>query len=418
MNKDIAIKVDNVTKNYKIYDRARDRVKEAFSPFRKKYYKEFCVIDNVSLEIKKGEVLGLFGLNGAGKSTLLKMIAGVVTPSKGRVHVNGHINAMLELTGSLNPELTGKQNIKFNLDINNIEQSLRDKITQDIIAFAEIGEYIDQPVKNYSSGMTARLGFGIATATKPETLIVDEVLAVGDAIFQNKCFVKIRELLKGGTTVVFVSHNVPLMVEFCSRTIFLHERQILLDGEPRFVAHYYQKALFSEDKSKVIKEIQILNGTRAPAVNTTTSVTNDNSCKDIEVSNMKIYDLENNETCFLETGKEYIASLDICFKNSYKEVKLNFTSQDITGKTLPLFNPYSDDNIIKNINSNDIYSIKNSFKCDVFNGQYIIEIDIIDISDERYKNQLNDSKLEIRFEAGTISKENIIEIVKLDRDKK
>ena len=162
MRKNLAIKVDNVSKFYKIYNRARDRVKEAFNPFKKKYYNEHYVLENLNLEIEKGDVLGIFGLNGAGKSTLLKIIAGVVTPSKGRVTVSGSINAMLEVTGSLNPELTGTQNINFNFDLNRIKGEDRANITKDIVDFAEIGSYIEQPVKSYSSGMKARLGFGIA----------------------------------------------------------------------------------------------------------------------------------------------------------------------------------------------------------------------------------------------------------------
>lgn len=196
MRKNLAIKVDNVSKFYKIYNRARDRVKEAFNPLKKKYYNEHYVLENLNLEIEKGDVLGIFGLNGAGKSTLLKIIAGVVTPSKGRVTVSGSINAMLEVTGSLNPELTGTQNINFNLDLNRIKGEDRASITKDIVDFAEIGSYIEQPVKSYSSGMKARLGFGIATSIEPDILIVDEVLAVGDAVFQQKCFLRIRKLLE------------------------------------------------------------------------------------------------------------------------------------------------------------------------------------------------------------------------------
>lgn len=414
MKKDIAIKVDHVSKYYKIYDRARDRVKEAFSPFRKKYYKEFCAIDDVSLEIKKGEVLGLFGLNGAGKSTLLKMIAGVVTPSKGRVIVNGNIHAMLELSGSLNPELTGRQNIVFNMDINKVPVAERKSIMQEIIDFADIGDYIDQPVKNYSSGMSARLGFGMATAVKPEILIVDEVLAVGDAIFQNKCFVKIRQLLKGGTTVIFVSHNVALMVEFCSRAIFLHERKILLDGEPRIVAHYYQKALFSSDKASVIREIQILNGSLVEDPNDTVLEESYNgSNHDISISNLCILDDSNTQTSFLETGMEYTVSLDVLFKKSLKKVKIDFSAQDITGKTLSIFSAYSENNVIENVGPSERYNITNRFKCDIFKGQYAIEVNFLDIGDERFDDPLKASKIELRFEVGILAKENILNINKI-----
>lgn len=422
MKKNIAVKVENVSKHYKIYERARDRVKEAFNPFRKKYYSNFCAIDNLSFEIQKGEVLGLFGLNGAGKSTLLKMIAGVLTPSSGRINVHGRINAMIEIGSSLNPELTGRQNIKFNLDLNNIPSEDREKVTQEIIDFAEIGLYIDQPVKNYSSGMGARLGFGIATAVKPEILIIDEVLAVGDAIFQNKCFVKIRQLLKGGTTVIFVSHNVSLMIEFCSRAIFLHKRQILLDGHPKEVAHYYQKALFSEDKESVIKEIRALNKDDAETdckeeiKLDSVDISNNESRKyemDLITGRKGIYDLDGNLTSFLETGMEYVLSLDVTFKKSFKKVRVDFASQEVTGKVLPTFDSYSENNTIENVKCSEKYSISTQFKCDVFKGNYTAYVTFFDVSDDRFDDQLKATQIGIRFEAGTVSKENTIKIQKI-----
>ncbi|WP_150465652.1 ABC transporter ATP-binding protein [Francisella sp. SYW-2] len=428
MKKDIVIKLQNVSKNYKIYDSARDRVKEAFSITRKKYYKNFCAIKNVNLEIKKGEVLGIFGLNGAGKSTLLKMIAGVVTPSSGRVNVSGNINAMLELGGSINPELTGEQNIRFSMDLNKVAESDREKIIKEIVDFAEIGNYISQPVKNYSSGMQARLGFGIATAVKPEILIVDEVLAVGDAIFQNKCFVKIRQLLKGGTTVIFVSHNVGLMIEFCSRTIFLHDKEILLDGEPREVANYYQKALFSPDKERVIREIKALNGNVQEGVSLyddhnaekenhgDLSLNNDSNTEenDVLINNICVWnDAKGGNASFLETGSDYTVDVDVVFKRNYKKVKIDFSVQDITGKKLSIFNSYSEDNVITNINVSDRYSITNQFKCSLLNGQYSIEVNFLDISDERYDDSLKISNNKFKFDVGVIGKENVIKVKKL-----
>ncbi|MED7789175.1 ABC transporter ATP-binding protein [Francisella sp. 19X1-34] len=415
MKKDIVIKLSNLSKNYKIYESARDRVKEAFSITRKKYYKDFCAVKNINLDIKKGEVLGIFGLNGAGKSTLLKMIAGVVTPSSGSVNVHGNINAMLELGGSINPELTGEQNIGFSLDLNKVAESERKNTIEDIIDFAEIGDYIRQPVKNYSSGMKARLGFGIATAVKPDILIVDEVLAVGDAIFQNKCFVRIRQLLKEGTTVIFVSHNVALMVEFCTRAIFIHNKEILLDGDPREVAHYYQKALFSPDKERVIKEIKRLNGDVDELDHDNLSTNNDfkDEENDISTNGICIYDSEGNQTSFLETGLEYTVSLDVNFKNDYKKVRVDFSAHDITGKTLSIFNSFSEDNILKDVKNSEKYNITNKFKCDIFKGQYAIEVNFVDIADDRFEDPLKTSKIEVKFEAGVISKETTIKIKKL-----
>lgn len=254
MKKDIAISLQNISKVYKLYDKPIDRLKEALNPFKKKYHKEFYALKNINLEIKKGEVLGIVGVNGAGKSTLLKIISGVLTPTCGRVNIHGRINAILELGSSLKPEMTGRENIKLNLQINGIEND-REKITEEIIEFADIGEHIDQPIKSYSSGMKARLGFGIATSTDPEVLIVDEVLAVGDVLFQRKCYAKIEKLFKDGKTVIFVSHSAQSVVEFCSRAVLLYDREIIMDDTPKKVTDYYQKLVFSKDKQKVLDEI-------------------------------------------------------------------------------------------------------------------------------------------------------------------
>ena len=193
MKNNIAVKFQNISKVYKLYNKPIDRLKESIHPFKKKYHKDFYALRDINLEIKKGEVLGIVGVNGAGKSTLLKIIAGVMTPTTGRVQIHGRVNAILELGSSLKAEMTGVENIRFNLQINGIEKD-KEKITKDIIEFADIGEYIEQPIKTYSSGMRARLGFGIATSTDPDVLIVDEVLAVGDVLFQRKCYAKIEKL--------------------------------------------------------------------------------------------------------------------------------------------------------------------------------------------------------------------------------
>lgn len=255
MNKNTAISLKNISKVYKLYNKPVDRLKESLHPFRKKYHKDFYALRNINLEVKKGEVLGIVGVNGAGKSTLLKIISGVICPTTGRVNIHGRINAILELGGALKPEMTGRENIKLNLQINGIEEN-REEITQDIIAFADIGEHINQPIKSYSSGMKARLGFAIATSTDPDILIVDEVLAVGDVLFQRKCYAKIDSLFKDGKTVIFVSHNSQSVIEFCSRAVLLYDREIILDDSPKNVIDSYQKLMLeNEGKNKICDNV-------------------------------------------------------------------------------------------------------------------------------------------------------------------
>ncbi|MDY0117269.1 MAG: ABC transporter ATP-binding protein [Sulfurimonadaceae bacterium] len=314
MNKNIAISLQNISKVYKLYDKPVDRLKESLNPFKKKYHKEFYALRNINLEVKKGEVLGIVGVNGAGKSTLLKIISGVLTPTSGRVNIHGRINAILELGSSLKPELTGRENIKLNLQINSIEKD-REKITQEIVEFADIGEHIDQPVKSYSSGMKARLGFGIATSTDPDILIVDEVLAVGDVLFKRKCYSRIENLFKDGKTVIFVSHSAQSVVEFCSRAVLLYDREIIMDDTPKKVTDYYQKLVFSKDKQKVIDDMnekaEVKEEEQKQELNKNPNYNNNNFLKKyIDISNEKLDFLEN-----LNVSPSYISEKLFTIKN-------------------------------------------------------------------------------------------------------
>lgn len=246
MNKSTVVKVQNVSKVYKLYDKPFDRVKEVFSPFKKKYHKEFYALDNVSLELKRGEAVGIIGRNGNGKSTLLKIIAGVLNPTKGHVNVKGKISAILELTSSLKPELTGLENIELNLKINGFrDKEIPEKI-KEIEEFAEIGEFINQPVKTYSSGMRSRLGFGIATAVEPDILILDEVLAVGDFNFQQKCLAKINGM-RERISMIFVSHSMNSVRLFCDNVMVLEKGKKAFYGKAEDGIKYY---LDQEDKKK------------------------------------------------------------------------------------------------------------------------------------------------------------------------
>ena len=214
MNKNTAIKVQNLTKTYKLYDKPIDRLKESLHPLKKKYHKEFYALNNVSFEIKKGETVGIIGKNGSGKSTLLKIITGVLTPTAGRVAIHGKISAILELGAGFNPEMTGLENIYLNTSINGMNKAQTDKKIDEIVAFAELGEFIHQPIKTYSSGMKARLAFAVSINVEPDILIVDEALSVGDSAFQRKCFAKMEEIRAKGATILFVSHSEGSIVVF------------------------------------------------------------------------------------------------------------------------------------------------------------------------------------------------------------
>jgi len=247
MTKSTVVKVQNISKVYKLYDKPFDRVKEALNPFKKSYHKDFHALDNVSFEIKRGEALGIIGRNGNGKSTLLKIIAGVLTPTKGHVNTKGKISAILELTSSLKPELTGLENIELNLKISGFTKpdELKQKI-KEIEEFAEIGEFINQPVKTYSSGMKSRLGFGIATSSEPDILILDEVLAVGDFNFQQKCLAKINDM-RDRISMIFVSHSMNSVRLFCDNVLVLEKGKRTFLGKADDGIKYY---LEQEEKKK------------------------------------------------------------------------------------------------------------------------------------------------------------------------
>lgn len=218
---DTMIEITNLVKTYRLYDNPKDRVKEVFSLTGKKYSREFNALNGISIDVKKGETVGIIGTNGAGKSTLLKIITGVLNPTSGNVKVNGKIAALLELGAGFNQEYTGLQNIYLNGRMMGYSKAQMDDKVKSIIDFADIGDFIDQPVKTYSSGMFARLAFAVSINVEPDILIVDEALSVGDLFFQNKCFQKFDELKKKGVTILFVSHDIASVRQMCSRVLWI-----------------------------------------------------------------------------------------------------------------------------------------------------------------------------------------------------
>ena len=247
-SKETVVRANNISKTYKLYNKPFDRVKESFHPLRKKYHKTFHALHNVSLELKRGEALGVIGGNGNGKSTLLKIIAQVLTPTEGSVQTKGRVSAILELTSNLKPEMTGRENIIYNLKIQGFTAKKDILVkTEEIEAFAEIGEFIDQPVKLYSSGMKSRLGFGIATSVEPDILILDEVLAVGDFNFQQKCLAKINSM-RENISMIFVSHSMNSVRLFCDRVIVLEKGKLAYAGSPDDAIQYY---LEQEEEKKL-----------------------------------------------------------------------------------------------------------------------------------------------------------------------
>ncbi len=252
-----AIELEGVFKKYRLYKNKTDRLKEAFNPLQKKYYRDFYALNDITLRVRKGEILGIVGKNGSGKSTLLKIIAGVLTPSSGRIATAGNIVPLLELGSGFNPEYTGIENIFFYSSLLGFSRKEIETKLSDILDFAEVGEFINQPLKTYSSGMKARLAFAVSVNIDPDILILDEILMVGDELFRRKSFARMEEFFRSGKTIIYVSHAINTINELCTRVILLDDGELILDGEPKFVTNQYQKLLFSKrsDRERVRKEI-------------------------------------------------------------------------------------------------------------------------------------------------------------------
>lgn len=248
-----AVVLENISKVYRLYAKPIDRLKEALSKDGKAYGKDFYALKNINLSIKKGETVGIVGKNGAGKSTLLKIITEVLMPTQGDLHVNGKISALLELGAGFNPEYTGMENIYLNCSMMGMKaEEIQEKIPG-IIEFADIGDFINQPVKSYSSGMFARLAFSVAISSKPEILIVDEALSVGDTRFQIKCMDQMKKMMQGGTTVLFVSHDLNAIRRFCQRAVWFHAGEIRMDGDVNRVCDEYLDYLKCNEASETKK---------------------------------------------------------------------------------------------------------------------------------------------------------------------
>lgn len=237
----VAIRVENVTRKFRVIHERPDTLRELFSKFFRHTaeYHEFDAVKNVSLTIEHGEMVGIIGRNGSGKSTLLKMIAGVYRPTSGRVEVTGSIAPLLELGAGMHPELTGRENILLNGLLMGYSKRQMQEKEESIIDFAEIGDFIDAPMKQYSSGMYTRLAFAVATEVDPAILILDEVLAVGDTAFQEKCFHRIRRFREAGKTILLVTHSLSQVVEYCDRAVLLNRGSVIFDGAPEQAVEIY-----------------------------------------------------------------------------------------------------------------------------------------------------------------------------------
>ncbi|MDC7291371.1 ABC transporter ATP-binding protein [Blautia schinkii] len=250
MEKKKVIQIHNLSKMYKLYEKPSDRLKESLGLSKKKRYREHYALHDVSFDIEEGECVGIIGTNGSGKSTILKIITGILSPTDGEVKVDGRISALLELGAGFNMEYSGLENVYLNGTMIGFSKEEIDARLDDILAFADIGDFINQPVKMYSSGMFVRLAFAVAINIDPEILIVDEALSVGDVFFQAKCYHKFEEFKEQGKTILFVSHDLSSIAKYCDRVVLLNKGRMLDEGSPKAMVDMYKQLLVKQDPVK------------------------------------------------------------------------------------------------------------------------------------------------------------------------
>lgn len=373
---DIAIKVDNVKKMYKLYDKPSDRFKEALGLARKKKYKEHYALHNVSFDVHRGETVGIIGTNGSGKSTILKIITGVLNPTEGNIEINGRISALLELGAGFNMEYTGLENVYLNGTMIGFSREEIDAKLQDILDFADIGDFVNQPVKTYSSGMFVRLAFAVAINIDPEILIVDEALSVGDVFFQAKCYKKFEEFKKQGKTVLFVSHDLGSVNKYCDRVVLLNRGVKMAEGVPKEMIDLYKKVLShhdGEEKSEITSENQI------ETVNSNwKSKMQENPKKsvygtgDADIIDYCIMDEDKHITNIVNKGDMFSIKMKVKFNREIGDPIMAFTIRDKQGTEIAGTNTMYENVNVGAVKKGDVREITFTQKMDLKGGEYLL----------------------------------------------
>lgn len=339
---EIAIKVDHLSKMYKLYDKPSDRFKEAMGiklKGKKQYYQEHYALRDVSIDVKRGETVGIIGTNGSGKSTILKIITGTLSPTEGTVTVNGRISALLELGAGFNMEYTGIENVYLNGTMMGFSRAEIDSRLDDILSFADIGDFVHQPVKTYSSGMFVRLAFAVAINIDPEILIVDEALSVGDVFFQVKCYHKFEEFKKMGKTILFVSHDLGSISKYCDRVVLLNKGQKIAEGRPKKIVDMYKQILVNQEAEHDIKQ----EGDTAEKMATSASADTWKSQLDLnpnlleygerfaEIVDFALIDDQGNISNNIVKGTDFSIRMKVHFNRDLQDPIFAFTIKDLQG---------------------------------------------------------------------------------------
>lgn len=358
-----AITVSNLGKAFRQYPTRWSRLREWLTPGRRQYHHLKWVLQDISFSVSPGEAVGIVGVNGAGKSTLLKLITGTSQPTVGSVLMTGRVAALLELGMGFHPDFTGRQNALMAGQLLGLNSEDFVKLMPDIEAFAEIGEYIDQPVRVYSSGMQVRLAFSVATVVRPDILIVDEALSVGDAYFQHKSFERIRELRNQGTTLLIVSHDKGAIQSICDRAILLSKGKKLLEGKPESVLDYYNAAIVDDANNRIIQTVdengvtQTVSGTGKVRIRTV--VLRDSSGREVEV---------------VDVGAELVLEIQVEISSNIATLVAGFLIKDRLGQEVFGTNSYHHNQVVSDLQNGNQLTYQYHFRADLGPGSYSIAV--------------------------------------------
>jgi lipopolysaccharide transport system ATP-binding protein len=387
---DVVIDVKNVTKKYRVFGHPGDRIKQALTFGRTRFHNEFTALQDVSFHINKGESVGIIGRNGSGKSTLLQLICGILKPTTGSVTVNGRISALLELGAGFNPEFTGRENVYFQCALMGINAGAVDERFEDIAAFAGIGEFIDQAVRTYSSGMYVRLAFSVAIHVKPDILVVDEALSVGDAAFQHKSMKKTRELIDAGTNLLLVSHDRSLITSTCSRCILIDNGRIIMDGLPSEVFNYYYASITKGGEN--IQQNRLDSG-RTQVVSGT---------GEAEVESIRFLDDAGNEKDILEVGVPVRLEFLVRIHKPIPRLALAFVIRDQLGQSIFSTNTNNFGKTLTEVPEGAGFRFSFTFRASMGIGNYSISTFLLSAND-RFSDNFETRELAYFFEIQNVS---------------
>jgi len=369
------ITVNNLDKGYKQYPTRWSRLIEWLDPCRKVHHTLHWVLQGISFHVRPGEAVGIIGINGAGKSTLLKMIVGTTRPTSGSVHVTGRVAALLELGMGFHPDFTGRQNVFMAGQL--LGYSVEDitRLMPEIEAFAEIGDYIDQPVRVYSSGMQMRLAFSVATATRPDVLIVDEALSVGDAYFQHKSFARIREYRKQGTTLLIVSHDKGAIQSICDRAILLNAGKLAMEGEPEAVMDYYN-ALLADHNAATVTRSETTDG----------KIRMDSGTREAEFTDIALINQQGQSVEVITVGETITAQLSVRVNQDIEGLVLGFGIKDRLGQMIFGTNTWHSKQAIAHVCAGSLFRFDVEFQANLGVGSYSVHCSLIETESHVEKN--------------------------------